>query len=250
MLSGNRPEDLHCPPAPPEPFVELARRETGPLRIALSTRIPWSIAPAQLDPEIRAQVERLAGVLASLGHEVELADPSYGLVGASFMPRSTPGVRAWAERNVADHTQLDSRTLGTIRLGRLLGPLLRFAHAVERPVRAHVGRIFQRYDVVLMPTTAQPPRPIGSIDGRGDWETDKVMVGACPYTWPWNVIGWPGVNVPAGFTADGLPIGAQLLGPANSEPLLLALAAQLEAVERWTEQRPPELAERTAALAA
>ena len=43
------------------------------------------------------------------------------------------------------------------------------------------------------------------------------------------MLGWPGVNVPAGFTEDGLPIGAQLLGPANSEPRLLALAAQLEA---------------------
>ena len=250
VMSGNRAEDLHCPPPPPEPFQELSRREPRALRIALSTRIPWSIAPTQLDPLVRAQVERLAGVLASLGHEVELADPSYGLVGASFMPRSTQGVRAWAQRNVADHAHLDSRTHGTIRLGGILAPLLRFAQAVERPVRAQIGRIFDRYDVVLMPTTAQPPSAIGAIDGLGDWETDKVMVGACPYTWPWNVIGWPGVNVPAGLTPDGLPVGAQLLGPANSEPLLLALAAQLEKVERWTERRPPASAQAPAALAA
>ena len=65
------------------------------------------------------------------------------------------------------------------------------------------------------------------------------MVAACPYTWPWNVLGWPGVNVPAGITADGLPVGAQLLGPANSEGRLLRLAAQLERVERWAERRPP-----------
>jgi hypothetical protein len=46
------------------------------------------------------------------------------------------------------------------------------------------------------------------------------------------------VNVPAGFTSDALPVGAQLIGPANSEPLLIALAAQLEAQERWHERRP------------
>jgi amidase len=46
------------------------------------------------------------------------------------------------------------------------------------------------------------------------------------------------VSVPAGFTAGGLPIGAQLLGPGNSEPRLLSLASQLEAGQRWHEHRP------------
>ncbi len=52
------------------------------------------------------------------------------------------------------------------------------------------------------------------------------------------MLGWPGVSVPAGFTEAGLPIGVQLLGPANSEPRLLSLAAQLEAEERWHERWP------------
>ena len=120
----------------------------------------------------------------------------------------------------------------------MLSPLLRLAHAIERPLHHYVGRIFQRYDVVLMPTTAKPPAPIGAIDGLEAWPTDKLMVGYCPYAWPWNVLGWPGVNVPAGVTAGGLPVGAQLLGPANTEGRLLSLAAQLERVERWDRLRP------------
>jgi hypothetical protein len=80
---------------------------------------------------------------------------------------------------------------------------------------------------------------VGSIDGLSSWETDKVMVAACPYAWPWNVLGWPAMNVPAGFTRTGLPLGAQLIGPANSESLLIALAAQLEIHERWQERMPP-----------
>jgi len=153
------------------------------------------------------------------------------------------------QAHVGDPALLDHRTHATMRLGRLLAPFVGLAHALERPLHAWVGRIFQRFDVVLMPTTAQPPRPIGVIDGLGGWETDKVMVAACPYTWVWNVLGWPGVNVPAGFTDEGLPVGAQLLGPADAEPRLLALAAELEAVERWHEQRPP-YAPRPAAVAA
>jgi amidase len=71
-----------------------------------------------------------------------------------------------------------------------------------------------------------------------NWETAQAIVAACPYAWPWNVLGWPSVNVPAGITAHGLPVGAQLMGPANSEGLLLSLAAQLEDVERWHISRP------------
>jgi amidase len=239
VLHGSRSEDRDCPPPPHESYEEAARRQPGALRIALSLRVPWSLAPARLDPAVRERVERLAGVLEKLGHTVEPADPSYGAVGVSFLPRSTHGVHDWVRRHVSDRSALDPRTRGTMRLGRLLGPFVGVARAIERPLRERVGRIFGRYDVVLTPTTAQPPNPIGAIEGLAAWETDKVMVAACPYTWPWNVLGWPAVNVPAGLTDAGLPVGAQLLGPANSEPLLISLAAQLEAEERWQDRRPP-----------
>jgi amidase len=83
--------------------------------------------------------------------------------------------------------------------------------------------------------------PVGAIDGLSSWETDQKMTGYCPYTWPWNVLGWPAVNVPAGLIDGGLPVGAQLLGPGNSEPLLISLAAALEQTERWHERWPPGL---------
>jgi amidase len=44
--------------------------------------------------------------------------------------------------------------------------------------------------------------------------------------------------VPAGFTSDGLPIGVQLMGPANSEGMLISLAAELEAVCGWASKQP------------
>ncbi|WCB96183.1 Putative amidase AmiA2 [Baekduia alba] len=250
-VAGRADGDRHTPGAPGVPFAEIARRaEPGRLRIALSLRIPFSGAPATLDPRVRAAVERLARVLDGLGHEVVRDDPAYGLMGATFIPRSMVGLREWSRR-VPDVALLDERTRHNIALGRWVGgPVLRAARAFERPLRAQVGRIFRRVDVVLTPTTAQLPLPIGSIDGLGGWATDKVIVGACPYAWPWNVLGWPGVNVPAGLTGDGLPVGAQLLGPGGSEPRLIALAAQLEAVERWQDRRPPYVAASPRAAAA
>jgi amidase len=243
VLSGNVPGDRHRPPAPHQPYAEAARRDPGRLRIALSERIPFSGAPAKLDPRVRAAVRRLADVLRELGHEVVRDDPAYGLIGLPFMPRSTGGVGDWIA-NVEEPALLDRRTRANARTGRLLRPLLGMARKLEAPLQRQVGRVFRRVDIVLAPTTAQPPLPVGAIDGLAPWATDKVVVAACPYAWPWNVLGWPGVNVPAGLTPEGLPVGAQLLGPANSEPRLIALAAQLEAVERWHERRPPAPAPR------
>jgi amidase len=238
VLTGNHEGDLHRPPPPAQTFAEAARRRPRRLRIALSWRIPFSGAPARLDPRVRAPVERLAGVLADLGHEVVRADPPYRLIGLSFLSRSTAGVRDWIART-PDPMLLDPRTRHNARAGRLGAILLPLARRVEPRLQRRVGRIFRAVDVLLTPTTAQPPLTIGSIDGLSDWATDKVIVGACPYAWPWNVLGWPGVNVPAGLTDAGLPIGAQLLGPANSEADLISLAAELESAERWHERRPP-----------
>jgi len=238
VLSGNVDGDMHRPPAPAETFAEAAARPPGRLRIALSLNIPYSGAPATLDPEIGRSVQRTATTLEGLGHEVEEVDVPYGLwAGASIMPRCMAGIREWTGR-VPDPSLLDPRVRESARHGLMLRPLLPAARLAERIGHRTVGRTFRRFDVVLAPTTAQPPLPIGACEGLSNWETDKTIVAACPYAWPWNVLGWPGVNVPAGFTEDGLPIGAQLLGPANSEPRLLSLAAQLEESERWFERRP------------
>lgn len=75
------------------------------------------------------------------------------------------------------------------------------------------------------------------------WATSTAASAACPFAWAWNVTGWPGLNVPAGLSAAGLPLGAQLLGRENDEATLLALAGQLEAAAEgeWTKRRPGAL---------
>jgi amidase len=239
VLTGCEDGDVHRPPPPQRSFQEAAGSDPGRLRIALSLRPPFTAFPARLDREIRAAVERLGEGLERLGHHVEPADPFYGPVGVSFLPRSMAGIRDWVQR-VPDTSLLDSRTRANAAVGRLLGgPLLRAARAAEGPLRALVGRIFRRYDLILAPTTAAAALPVGAIDGLSGTATDRAIIAACPYAWPWNVLGWPAINVPAGLTSGGLPIGAQLMGPGCSEERLLAVAAQLEAVEDWAERTPP-----------
>ncbi|MFG3118970.1 amidase [Streptomyces sp. NPDC048197] len=238
VAAGNHAGDLHRPPA--IAAHEAVRRDPGRLRIALSWKAATTFTRKPLHPDVRAAVTDVARALARLGHFVEEAEPDYGLVGLAFVPRATVGVGEWAAR-VPDRSLLDRRTRGSARLGRLLsGPVLRRARAAERRQQQRIGALFGPYDVLLTPTTATPPPRIGTLAKMSGWRTDQAMIAACPYAWPWNVLGWPGMSVPAGFSADGLPLGAQLLGPAHGEPRLISLAAQLEAELRWYEHRPPD----------
>ncbi|MFI6034848.1 amidase [Streptomyces sp. NPDC051315] len=235
---GNHARDPHRPPA--VDARAAVGRDPGRLRIALALKPPFTAVPARLRPEVRARVVEVAGKLADLGHTVEEADPPYGQIGLTFVPRATAGIAEWVAE-APFPALLDRRTRGTARLGRLLGGTpLRAARRAEAALHRRIGAFFATYDVVLAPTTAAPPPRIGAMLDLSGFATDRAIIAACPYAWPWNVLGWPGVNVPAGFAPGGLPVGAQLLGPANSEPLLLSLAAQLEAELRWHELWPPQ----------
>lgn len=237
VLTGNVDGDLHRPAAPDEPFADAATRDPGKLRIGLALNPPWVLVSRRLDPDVRLRIERLAQALRELGHEVVERRVPYGPVGVIFMPRSMGGVHAWSQR-LHDTGALDPRTRENARTGRILRPALRLSRALEAAYGRWMSRVFRRCDVVLAPTTATPPLPVEAIDGLDNFRTDQVIAGACPYSYPWNVLGWPGINVPAGLTGAGLPVGATLLGPSSSESLLIALAAQLEKVERWDERWP------------
>jgi amidase len=238
-VAGNLPGDLHQPPALRTTFSAAASEPPPRLRVALSFATPFGV-PDAVDPEIRTAVERTAERLAALGHEVAEEDPRYGLVGGALVARGMSGVHEWLRDRVSDHDALEPRTRVHGRLGGTLsGPPLRLARASEPVLRRRIGRIFERYDVVLTPTTAKPPHRIGELEGRGYWATSTAISAACPFAFAWNVTGWPGLSMPAGFNAAGLPIGAQLLGRENDEATLLALGAELEADGEW-ERRPSE----------
>ncbi|MDX1891253.1 amidase [Mycolicibacterium sp. 050158] len=235
--SGNAAGDLHRPP--PVQAAQYVGQAPGPLTVAMSTKFPFTGFGAKLHPEILAAMQRMAGQLEALGHTVRTADPDYGLrLSWNFLSRSTSGLLDWADR-LGPAVTFDQRTTSNMRIGRLLSEnVLRDARAREAESQRRIGWIFNLADVVLAPTTALPPPRIDAFDGRGGLATDRAMIRACPATWPWNVLGWPSINVPAGFTSDGLPIGVQLMGPANSEPLLISLAAALEAIGAWTHDQP------------
>ncbi|RDI54180.1 amidase [Nocardia mexicana] len=244
VAAGPHPGDKHTPPE--LQVSEAVGRDPGKLKIALSLRIPFTATRTALDPEVADRVHATANTLRGLGHEVTVADLHYGIVmGASFLPRSMTGIRAELAKRPG--AQVDSRTRFNAAMGLVLGgPALFAARAAEPLLHRQIGRFFDDYDLVLAPTTATPPPPVDAMDGLGVTATDALITAACPYTWPWNVLGWPSINVPAGFTDAGLPVGAQLMGPADSEAMLVSVASQLESELRWERHRPDAWWERPA----
>jgi amidase len=110
----------------------------------------------------------------------------------------------------------------------------RVQQAGRAAVAAHT-----EFDVVLTPTLAQLPQPIGwfsSVSPAENFERQKRYI---PYAALYNVTGQPAVSLPSQWTAEGLPVGIQLVGRPAGEADLLSLAGQLERAQPWAHRRPP-----------
>jgi len=229
-------DPLDGDPAGAPSFSEAAASEPGPLRIACSTRNPL-LAP--LSVEQRAAYEETIALLRSLGHTVEEVAVPYGDVLSEVVPRYLRGIADDAAA-LAHPRRLERRSRAMTLMGRLLpDAVVARARAHEAATRERLGRVFADHDVLLTPGTAQLPLPVGRYEGRGALWTFNGVARYTPYTPVWNVTGQPAAAVPAGFTADGVPLGVQLVGRPHDERTLLALSAQLETARPWADRRPP-----------
>jgi amidase len=208
----------------------------GPLRIALSSKPPF---PGPVSREVRGSIERLAERLRSLGHHVAERNPDYGRATDAATVRYLAGI-AQDAAGVPRPERLQRRTRGFARLGRPIPrALVDRARRDEGRHAARINRLFEDHDVLLTPTCAHPPVDAARWEGRGAMRTLLGMASVYPFTGVWNMTGQPAVSIPAPPSRDGLPIGAQLVGPPHAEGRLLALAAQLERELDWPERRPP-----------
>jgi len=92
--------------------------------------------------------------------------------------------------------------------------------------RHAAARCFADLDLLITPTVAVPPfalSELGDPDGARPLELRMLR-----NTRPFNMLGLPTVSVPCGFTAQGLPIGLQISGPAGGEARVLRLARAYE----------------------
>ena len=229
--------DVAAEHKPERPFAETVHAGPGRLRIALSFKAAFQ--PARVHREVRAALQRLADVLQNLGHEVTERNPSYGRATDAVVARYLNGIAEDAMR-FPQPERLQRRTRGFIRLGRSIPrPLVHRAIRDEARHAARIGELFRDHDVLLTPTTARPPVKAAQWEGLGALRTLLEMAAVYPFTGIWNMTGQPAISIPAPPSSDGLPVGAQLIAPADGEGRLLALGAQLERETGWPARHPP-----------
>jgi aspartyl-tRNA(Asn)/glutamyl-tRNA(Gln) amidotransferase subunit A len=226
--------------------------------------------PAEIEAAVRKSAAQLASLGAVIVEDIPMPNTRYGIpvyfvvsrVEAASNLHRYDGVKYGyrTKDQVKDLTELyrKSRMQGfgpqpklRILMGMYVSAAQYSAQYYKRAlkVRTLIRRDFDqafdptgkyRLDALLTPTTPTTAFPMGAVYG------DSVLMQyADQLTVPANHAGIPGISVPGGLDADGLPIGIQLLGPDFSEATLLRIGRSFEQVtegEAWRAARPKVLA--------
>ncbi|MBI5310849.1 MAG: amidase [Actinobacteria bacterium] len=235
-VAGNVSGDGDIAMPPDMPYAQAAAEDPPKLRIGVSMTpaIPGTI----VDREVRDAVAAVGDLLSRLGHEVVDAKVRYPLLLPRFMPRYVTGIAE--DATGADEGKLSRRSRQAIKLGRskLAQRMKQWSIDQEDAARAKIEPVFERNDVLLTPTIARPISSAGKWLGKGFFHSLPTAGFYVAFSAFWNYTGQPAASIPAGFTTDGMPLSAQLVGPPDSEGLLLSLAAQIERERPWTDARP------------
>ena len=237
VVAGYEWGDPFPVPPPERPYAEEIGSDPGRLRIALTTTPPFE---TDVDERCVAAARAAADLLAELGHDVAEATPDWGggdimddfrpvwQTTPTFYPLSDPSVLSPLNETFLHAANETSSAAYAASVGRL-----------QLRARATVA-FWSDYDLLLTPTLAMPPVPVGWENEPDDpWEQFDRAAAFTPFTAIFNVTGQPAVSVPLHWTDDGLPIGVQLVGPPLGEALLLRISSQLESAQPWADRRPP-----------
>jgi amidase len=236
-------------PPPARPYREQIANAPERLRIA------WSVTPAsgtRVDPECEQAVRETVRLLESLGHTLIEDRPRYDwdaflenvhVIWAAFGVTSVD-FAATATGRKPGPDNLEAVTLACYEDGKRYSAAdLVNAMAHGNLVSRQVGTFFEKVDVLLTPTIARLPAPLGEINqdrkGMTAREWTRQVFSYCPFTPLFNTTGQPAISLPMHWSASKVPVGVQLAGRFGDEATLLRLAAQLEQARPWRATRPP-----------
>lgn len=243
-MAGPEPGDPYWPMPLQRPLTAEVGADPGRLRIGVLAAPPSGDG----DPELENLVRATADVLSGLRHRLEESyptamfdpafGPNYGVVNACSVVAE---VNAW-ERTLGIHIeddQLEGMTRLSLQHGRTMTgadyvAAVQWRHAFSRRVAQWWDA--DGFDLLLCPVLNGPPPPLGWFS---DMETAYERIGQLlHYTAQFNVTGQPAISLPVGMTADGLPLGVQLVAAFGREDVLIRVAAQLEQAMPWSGRHP------------
>lgn len=163
-----------------------------------------------------------AGALNVIGRVVQLAEAS-GLL-AGYLNR---------------RDEFGADVLALVEQGRLI-PATDYVNAqrARRLLTRDFSKIWMNLDCLMTPATPMTAPKIGEMSVVFGSLTEDVRSAATRLARPFNVLGWPALVLPCAFSAEGLPIGLQLIAPPKQEDTLLQAGAALEDALGVASRRP------------
>ncbi len=244
---GPAPGDPYVAPHAPRPFLEEVKAAPGRLRIAFSTK---PAIPTDVHPDAIAAVREAAKLCESLGHHVEEA--ALDINGMEIMAAQGIVISANVAFTVDEAAEALGRTARLEDVERATWFRVENARKTDSSAYARamntlhllgrtVATFMTNYDVVLQPTAAQPPLPIGilNMDREDLQQMFREMISFIPYTGIYNLTGQPSANIPLYWNAAGLPIGTMFTTRYGDEATLFRLAAQIEQARPWKDKYAP-----------
>lgn len=201
----------------------------------------WRIAQAEddffnrADEQVRAAVEEAAGVLASLGAQIEKVPFPGGHEAArnNGLMVTSDAAAFHRERLAEEADKFGEDVRRRLETGAAYSSseyiLARRSQAV---LRRRFTDFFREYDLLLTATTpiAAPP-----LEGPDAVQQAATLT---RFTAPFNFTGLPAISLPCGFTNEGLPIGLQMVTRPWGEVSLLRAAQAYESATEWHMQHP------------
>lgn len=233
VMAGPDKSDYTCIRTPHPDYLKALDKKMNTLRIAWSLDLGYGV---HVDPEVTSAFKHAVKVFEELGHRVEEAAPRTGLPfdtwEASAGTRFFLGDRFLLEEHPDEITDYLKAFLETAR--NLTGIEVAKSWVEVEKIRGASLDFFEKYDLLLTPTSAVPAVNIGQRDKsvRGSWDF-------FPFTVIWNLSGNPAASVPCGFSPDGLPIGLQIIGRLEDEITVLLASAAFEEACPWADKYPP-----------
>lgn len=217
-------------------------------------RIAWTAKPTsgvRVDKECLDVLYETVKLCEELGHEMIEAAPEIDndLHMLATLRFWTANLTNWINglarvlNRTPSEQNLESAIFACYRFGQTI-TATEFLEAldIQNMVSRSGGRFFTEYDVLLSPTAARPPLPLGELNANAPGIDAKVWTEQnftyAPFTNLFNTTGQPAISLPLGESSDGLPIGMQFAGRFADEATLLRLAAQLEQARPWKDKRP------------
>lgn len=248
VTAGGLPGEPYLLPQPTTSFQESTSTDPGPLKVAFTLASPDGATP---HPDVQSAIQETVKLMETRSHQIAEFDMTLDF--APVWRHYTDVIAVQTAALFDSMAPMIGHSVTEAEVSPVIWNMMQHARSIDavtynndvetlRLAAIDISTQLHDFDVFVCPVLNILPPPLGrwSMDDPDlHHYNDKKMMPDCVHTAPFNISGLPAMSVPVGISADGLPIGVQLVARRGQEATLFQVAAQLEEETKWHERKPP-----------